>query len=247
MQVLLRRRLGMVINPDDCDCEAASCRQTLDAYGNHHNSCMCTGRVHGRHAAACTPWKQVFSESGYRVSTERLLRNTNLAVADRDQRRMDLIAAPGSRSSGAYRGLPLFCDVTVVSPLTARGAPRPGAANHDGKCLEAAIRKKRNTYRDVVQSGNARFIVLGSEVFGRWCPEAATLVRDLANLKAREAPLMLRGAARLAWSRRWWGLITVGTQRAVAEALLARAGPDLVPSSPAQHTPTLADLVSDHV
>ena len=107
--------------------------------------------------------------------------------------------------------------------------------------------KKRNTYRDVVRSGGAHFIVLGSEVFGRWCPEAAALVRDLANLKAREAPPVLRGAARLAWSRRWRGLITVGTQRAVAEALLARAGPDLMPSSSAQHTPTFADLDSDHV
>ena len=188
----------MVINPDDHECGAATCRQRLDAYGDHRSSCMRTGRVHGRHAAACTPWKQVFSESGYRVSTGRLLHNTNLAVADGDQRRMDLIAAPGSRSCGAYRGLPLFCDVTVVSPLTAQGAPRPGAANHDGKCLEAAMTKKRNTYRDVVRSESAHFIVLGSEVFGRWCPEAAALVRDLANLKAREAPPALRGAARLA-------------------------------------------------
>ena len=49
--------------------------------------------------------------------------------------------------------------------------------------------------------------------------EASALVRDLACLKAREAPFVLRAAAKQAWSRRWWGLLSVGTQRAVAEAL----------------------------
>ena len=97
----------------------------------------------------------------------------------------------------------------------------------------------------MVSSDDARFIVLGCETYGRWSPEASALVRDLACLKAREAAPVLRDAAKQAWSRRWWSLVSVGAQRAVAEALLARAGPDLLPGSAAEREPTLTDLVSD--
>ena len=42
--------------------------------------------------------------------------------------------------------------------------------------------------------------------------------------KAREAPLLLRHAARHAWAARWWAIVGVGVQRAVGGALLVGRG-----------------------
>ena len=170
-----------------------------------------------------------------------------MAVAHNDQRRMDIITGPGAGGPGAYRGLPLFCDITVVSPLTRQGSERGSAANVDGRILSSAAARKRRRYSDVVQSGCSRLLVLGCETFGRWSADAISLIRDLARLKAREAPPVLRAAVQQAWSRRWWGLVSVGCQRAVGEALLAPGGgPDLVPGCPAEAGPTLTELVSDY-
>ena len=52
----------------------------------------------------------------------------------------------------------------------------------------------------------------------------------LAKHKARSAPQLLRGAARAAWHHRWWGLLSVAAQRALAitlsgEGTLALGGP----------------------
>eukprot|EP00973_Karenia_brevis_P008072 1093640-Karenia_brevis.AAC.1 len=69
-----------------------------------------------------------------------MLRDTHLAVRADDRRRMDLVAAPGVRSVGARRGVALFGDVTVVSPISRAGAARPGAANVDGAVVAAAVR-----------------------------------------------------------------------------------------------------------
>ena len=38
------------------------------------------------------------------------------------------------------RGLPLFCDVTVLTPLTTVGGARPGTSNRGGALLEQAQR-----------------------------------------------------------------------------------------------------------
>ena len=87
-------------------------------------------------------------------------------------------------------------------------------------------------------------LVLGCEVFGRWNDDATGIIRELAALKAREAPPLLRQCARYAWSNRWWSLVGVGVQRAIAEALLRHAGADLQPSAPPADAPPLADVVS---
>ena len=89
----------------------------------------------------------------------------------------------------------------------------------------------------------ARLLVLGCEVYGRWTEDALRLVRELARLKAREAPALLRPTARQAWAARWWGIIGVGTQRAVGAALLVREGADLLPPTPNGEEPCLADLL----
>ena len=174
------------------------------------------------------------------------MRDTNIAVDPSDGRRMDIVAAPGARGPGAFNGLTLFCDLTIASPLTRTGAARSGSASFNGRALNAAIAKKRNTYSDVTSSGVARLLVLGCEVYGRWSDDARDLIRQLARSKSREAPPALRRAALQAWTKRWWGIVGVGVQRAIGEALLLEGGADLIPCSSLFEEPTLTDLVSDH-
>ena len=247
MRVLLQRRLGLPIDVLREECEARGCRASLDSCGFHRSACTRTGRIHGRHAAALAPWRQVLSEAGYKVRTERMLRDSHLQVEQGDQRRMDLVAAPGARAPGAFRGLPLFCDVTVVSPHTQAGLARGSSANTNGAILRTAANRKRGTYSDISDSGVARLVVLGCEVYGRWCEDAILLVRQLAAAKAREAPPALRASARQAWSCRWWSLASVGVQRAIGEALLREGGVDLLSSPPPAGEPSLIDVVGDYV
>ena len=158
---------------------------------------------------------------------------------------MDLVASPSTRAVGARRGVPLFADVTVVSVHTKTGTARPMAATVDGGILRSAVTTKRRKYADVVASAQAALVVLGCEVYGRWSEDAVALVREMAALKAREAPPMLRGCAQYAWSNRWWALVGVGTQRAIAEALLRHGGGDLQSCAPTETPPRLADLLAE--
>ena len=92
-------------------------------------------------------WKQVFVEAGGRVpdrNVERLLRNTNVPIPPDDQRRLDIVV-PGLN---AHRGLPLFCDVTVVTPLTGTGEPRPGTSDAGVRLLEQAETENNTTILD---------------------------------------------------------------------------------------------------
>ena len=87
-------------------------------------------------------------------------------------------------------------------------------------------------------------LVLACETYGRWCDDAIRIIKEMAQLKALEAPTSMRASARYAWTQRWWALVSVGTQRAVAEALLRDAGPDLQANPPAEPPPPLADVIS---
>ena len=234
----------MPITADQERCEARTCQAALDAYGYHRSACTRTGRIHARHTAAILPWRQIFIEAGYRIRAERLIRDTHIPTHPRDQRRMDLVAAPGSRAVGARRGVALFADITVVGVHTKRGEARPSAATTDGGVLAQAIATKRLKYADVVASREAALLVLGCETYGRWSEDATRIMRELVALKAGQAPPSLRGCARHAWAQRWWALASVGVQRAVGEALLRHSGPDLLPSPPTEPTPPLADVLT---
>ena len=98
----------------------------------------------------------------------------------------------------------------------------------------------------MVQHGGSSFVVLGCEVYGRWCSDTVQLMRELIALKARQAPPALQRSAAHAWSNRWWSLVTVETQRAVAESLLRHAGTDLQPNPGLDSPPPLAELVQDY-
>ena len=188
----------------------------------------------------------MLEEAGYHIRTERLLRNTHLRTTPQDMRRMDMVAAPGARSVGARRGVPLFCDVTICSTHKKTGAAQPGAANTDGATISRAVRKKQQRYQDVVSSPQASVVVLGCETYGRCCDDAVSLVREMAKLKAREAPRRLQAVAEHAWANRWWGIIGVGVQRAIAESLVRHSGADLQQQQQGDGwRPALADILLD--
>ena len=157
---------------------------------------------------------------------------------------MDIVGAPGSRSVGAFRGMPLFCDVTIVSTLSRTGAPRGSSHNIDGNIVEQANRRKRRTYRDVATSGSAHFLVLGMEVNGRWHQDTLQLIKQLAYHKSADAPSVLRKSAQQAWSRRWWNIVSVGCMKAVGEALLFERGPGPIHNIQDSNIPYLADVLS---
>ena len=151
-------------------------------------------------------------ESGGRVVPKQLLRDTNIPVVrPDDQRQLDLVVYGVTTN-----GVALCCDSTMVSPLTSRGEPIARAAAEDGVALQRAVERKRRTYGELVASPLGRLLVLGSEVGGRWSDDAQYLVAVLARHKAQSAPRMLQGAARVAWAARWWGLLGVAAQSALA-------------------------------
>ena len=139
----------------------------------------------------------------------------------------------------------MFAAVTVVSVHTQRGEARPTAATIDGGVLGNAVRTKRRKYHDVHTSTQACLLVLGCETYGRWCDDAVHIIRELAHLKALQAPTKLRGCAQHAWTNRWWSLVGVGVQRAIFESLLRHAGTDLQTSAPTAPAPALVDVLQE--
>ena len=168
----------------------------------------------------------MFQEAGGAVpdrNVERMLRNTFIPVPAGDTRRMDLVV-PGLNVA---RGLTLFCDVTVLCPLTTSGAPRPGASNVGGSLLSAATRENNATYADVTSSGLGVLYSLGAEVFGRWSCEACELLEELARERTRGLNSRLRRSTALGLLHRWAGILGIGLQRGVCRILANRGGEDL--------------------
>ena len=98
----------------------------------------------------------------------------------------------------------------------------------DGGAVEAAARRCHAVdYPEVAHSNTARLFCLGVEVFGRWAREAMDLVRDLARECASGLPPRVRlgTQTRLLW--RWWGMLGLAIQRAVARRVLQGTGADL--------------------
>jgi len=183
----------------------------------------------------------VFIEAGGMVprrNIERLLRDTGVPVPADDARRLDLVVT----GLGVFRGLPLLVDVFCVAPVTGAGQARPGCLTLDGGAVRAASRRCHVVdYPEVGPSGAGRLLALGVESFGRWGQDALDTVRALAAARCEALPPRVRLGLRLRLLRRWWGLLGLATQQAVARAI-SRGGDADVASVPAETVPGLADL-----
>jgi len=230
--VLMRMRLGLAI-----------CVDGPDGHGYYRLADGTGGRTHARHKVVIAAWRQVFLEAGGEVpdrNVERLLRNTHVPTEDpHSLLRLDLVV-PGLNVAS---GLPLFCDVTILSPLTHQGRARPGTSNNGGRLLARAEADNDATYDAVTRSGLGVVRCLGHEVFGRWCPQSVDLLPLLAREKARGMHPRLRRGVALAYQQRWAGVISVGLMKAVAAAAVRSEGSDLATSA-LEPEPAVADLLT---
>ena len=160
-----------------------------------------------------------------------------MGVPAGDRRRLDLVVY-----GACPQGRVLCCDATLVSPLSRNGEPHPGADARDGVCLRRARRRKRRAYPELLRPGPHRLVVLACEVGGRWDSAALGFVRDLVSVRTRRAPRLLRASAAQAWDRRWWSLLSVASQDALAASLVEGVGA-VHAAPPGFGTPALADVL----
>ena len=86
-------------------------------------------------------------------------------------------------------------------------------------------------------------VVLAGDVGGRWSESCGWFVRALAAFRARAAPQTLRRSAEHTWQARWWAILSVATQDALASNLVDNAPRYLHGRPP--HVPILRDLLLD--
>ena len=246
MQVALRRRLRLPLPLRPAICGAArrpGCGGRVDSFGDHEAACPQAGRLLRRAKPVERAWIRVAREgvgaNGQVVGQQWLANTTAPGVRPDDRRRLDLVVY-----GAAARGETLCCDATIVSPLRRNGAPRPHAADTDGVALAQARRLKERTYPEL-DGGGTRLVVLGCEVGGCWNDEARRFVSRLAHLRAAQAPPLLRHAVRASFMRRWWGLLSVAVQDALAATTLGLPLGPLSGCAPAS-APYDADVVTLH-
>ena len=163
-------------------------------------------------------WARVFREAGARVRWNVMLRDTSLpGIAASDGRRLEVVAT----GLPLFQGVPLGVDCTVVSPLHADGSVWSQADVRPGVAIERGEKAKTRTYPDLVGSDRLRLTTLACEVGGRWSMATVELVRALAVAKARQVPTRVRVAAQLGMERRWWSMLSVAVQDALACTLVA--------------------------
>ena len=208
MWCAVRRRLGIAV-----------CFEGPDVHGYGSLTRNLMGRLNSRHRWLIAAWRQVFVEAGGDVpddNVERLLRETHVPVRPEDLRRLDLMV-PGLNVA---RGLPLFCDVTCVTPISGTGLPRGGTSNRGGRLLELAQEDNDDIYHEVRASGLGALRCLGCEVYGRWGQQCVELVPALARERCRGVHPRLRRGMTLSLQHRWWGVLGVALQRSVARLVL---------------------------
>ena len=208
MACAVRRRLGIGVI-----CEGG------DPHGHAKLTTNNNARLNSRHTWMVSAWRQVFTEAGGLIpdrNVERLLSHTHIPTPQGDTRRLDLVVP----CLNVARGLPLFCDVTVISPIAGNGRPRAGTSTRGGRLLEQAERANNDTYHEVLTSGLGSLECLGCEVFGRWGEQSMNLVPALARERCRDLPARMRRGTMMGLLHRWWGLLGVSLQKSVAHIVL---------------------------
>ena len=87
------------------------------------------------------------------------------------------------------------------------------------------IGTKHSTYPELVSSDRVKFLVLVCEEGGRWSPEVYRVVKDLVDLKTAPLRPLLRRPAAFAYTKRWWGILSVGAQTAAIDCILGQDSP----------------------
>ena len=120
------------------------------------------------------------------------------------------------------------------SALHANGTPHDDAATEDGKTIERLTRDKYNKYSELVASDRVHYVVLACEEGGRWGPDVFEVVNELVRLKVAPLHPLLRRSAALAFSRRWWSMLAMGTQSAAIDCVFGQDSPPCIPQDKKQ-------------
>ena len=91
------------------------------------------------------------------------------------------------------------------------------------------------------------YLVLACEEEGRWGPDQFRLVRDLVRLKVAPIHSLLRRSASLAYTRRWWHILSIGAQTVAADCILGQDSPIPTPETdmPLATALTLAEVAPE--
>ena len=163
------------------------------------------------------PLARILREAGARVVENCFLRDTALpGISASDGRRLELVAT----GLPLLQGVPLGIDTTMVSPLHSDGTVWAGADVRAGTAIARGEREKDRTYPELVDSPVLRLVTLAGETGGRWSEATAFLLRQLAQARGRDAPRRLRLSATLGWEQRWWAMLSVAAQSALASTLV---------------------------
>ena len=168
---------------------------------------------------------QVCAEAGGAAHHRPMLRDLALPdIRDDGTRQLDLVVG----GLPIYGGKTVVGDATLRSPLSANGEPRFSSHRSDGATFAQARRDKQTTYPELLEDDcRIVFLTLACEVGGRFSSECGDLVKRLVEHKASQQPEPLRGSFRVILHRRWWGLLSVAVQRAVAGNLAGADWPCL--------------------
>ena len=177
-RVILLRRLQLPLSLTARNCR---CGHHLDVFGHHRAACARAGVLSRRGFALESNIARICREAGGRVTTNVLLRDLDLEIADRADARPLEVAVDGLLLFG---GAQLAIDATIVSPLRGDGSARRGASGED---VTAARRRKERRHPELVgPRGRARLLMAGVEVGGRWSCDTKILVSQRARAKARQ-------------------------------------------------------------
>ena len=113
----------------------------------------------------------------------------------------------------------------MMSALHQDGSPWAGADDYDGVAIERGVAAKHSAYPELVSSDRVTFLVLACEEGGRWSPGVYRAVKDSMDLKTAPLHLLLRRSAALAYTKRWWGILSVGAQTAAIDWILGQDSP----------------------
>ena len=92
--------------------------------------------------------------------------------------------------------------------------------------------KERVTeYPDLATSPQIEYLILSCEEGGRWRPDQHRLLRSLVRTKVASIHPLLRRRASLAYTRRWWGILSIGAQTVAADCILGRDSPVPAPTT----------------
>ena len=160
--------------------------------------------------------RRIIREAVARVRENVSLFDAGVPVDPSDGRNVEIVAT----GLPIHQGIPVAVDVTMVSPLKADGEPHAHADRQVGLALGRGRRKKEQTYPELLDSSRLRLVTFGVETGGRISHEAAKLLCDLADFRARQEPQVLRASVARSFRARWATMFSVVCQDSLAATLV---------------------------